>query len=174
MSRNTLLLDACLAITFANVDRLDLLTDLRRHRVAIGPLALAEVRKPPAKHRLHQAVRSRQIVVEALDLDLVHERHALADFDSRPAFRGRGEAEVLAIAQSRGYLVGSDERAVAAVAREELGASRVAGTLDVLVWAVREKRLASAEAERLIGQLDTGIGIQKMLRRTATGFHDLL
>jgi hypothetical protein len=174
VSRNTLLLDACLAITFGNADRLGLLTNLRRHRIAIPPVALGEVQKPPARDRLLRAVRAGQIAVETLDLDLASERDALADFDSRPAFRGRGEAEVLAIARSRGYLVGSDERAVAAVVRQEFGAGRIAGTIDILVWAVREERLTSAEAELLLSQLDTGSGILKILKRTATSFHDLL
>jgi predicted nucleic acid-binding protein len=174
VTRTTLLLDACIAITFGTADRLDLLTDLRRYRVAISPLALQEVRKPPAKDRVLRAIQRGEISVEAIDLDLERERDALADFDSRPAFRGRGEAEVLALARTRAYLVGSDERAVASVVRQELGAGRIAGTLDILVWAVREERLTGTEAERLLGQLDTGPGILKTLNRAGTTFRELL
>jgi predicted nucleic acid-binding protein len=174
VSRETLLLDACLAITFGTADRLALLTELQRYRVAIPPHALGEVRRPPASDRLRQAIQEGHISVESLNLDLVEERDALAQFDARPAFRGRGEAEVLALAQIRGYLVGSDERAVASVVREEFGAGRIAGTLDILIWAVREQRLGAAEAEHLLRHLDTGLGILKALKRSGTRLQHLI
>jgi hypothetical protein len=119
---NTLVLDACVAITFGNAARLDLVTGMAGWRVAIGARARVEVARDPAAGQLRAAIEDGSLSVAAIDLGVPAEASALADFDRRPAFRGRGEAEVLALARSRGYAVGSDERAVLTAARSEFGA----------------------------------------------------
>ena len=48
MSRSTVIIDACLAITFGNAEALNVLTGLRLHRVAIAQRAVGEVTAPPA------------------------------------------------------------------------------------------------------------------------------
>ena len=109
-----------------------------------------------------------------MDLTDATERSNLQRFDSHPAFRDRADAEILALAVSRSYIVGSDETAVRRAAAEELGWKMVAGTLDFLVWAVREERVASAQAEVLLKTLDVGPGIIETLARSSKTFGDLL
>lgn len=174
MNRGVLVLDACLAITFGNVGRLDLVAGLRAHRVVIAARAAAEVRRPPADQALRAAIASGEIVVEAVDLANGQEQQALAEYDARPAFRGRGEAEVLALAATRGYIVGSDEVPVLRTARNEFGTHRAASTLDLLIWAVREQRVTITEADSLLGQLDSGLGIRKQLNKRGIRLEDLI
>lgn len=174
MSGDTLVVDACLGITFGSAGRLELLTRLGGYRVVIGARALAEIRRPPASTAIRAAVTAREITVESINLDDPGERRALADWDARTAFRGRGEAEVLALASARGYIVGSDERAVLRAARQRWGARRAASTLDVLIWAIREDRLTIAEADALLGRLDVGPGIAKQMLRLGQNLRDLV
>lgn len=174
MSRGTLVADACLVITFGSAGRLDVLTQLAEHRVVIAARALAEVRRLPASAAIRAAISAGEIALESVDLDASDESRMLAHFDARAAFRGRGEAEVLALAATRGYIVGSDERAVLRVARERWGAERTAGILDVLIWAIREERLTIAEADALLRQLDVGPGIVKRMIKLGRNLRDLV
>ena len=153
---DTVVLDACLAITFGNARALHLVTDLARYRLTIASRAFEEVLRPPAREALLVALDEGRIKMESLDLTVVREQEALARFDAMPAFRGRGDAEVLALAVCRGHAVGTDERAIRRIVRAELGSSHLVSTLDVLVLATREGLMSAAEAVRLLARLDVG------------------
>jgi len=153
---DTVVLDACLAITFGNAHALHLITDLTRYQVTIASRALEEVLRPPASEVLVAALDEGRIRKESVDLTVVQEQLALARFDAMPAFRGRGDAEVLALGICRGHAVGTDERAMRRVVRAELGPSHLVSTLDVLVLAVREGLMSADEAVRLLARLDVG------------------
>ncbi len=159
MTGNTIVLDACLVITFGNVEAFEIVAQLRRHRVTISRRAAAEVTRPPALDQLNSAIEHGLVAVEQIDLDAGDEQEALARFDNSPRFRGRGDAEVLALAISRGWIVGSDETAVRRAAQSEIGAARVAGSLDFLRWAVIERRITTAQAVALLGRVDVGSGL---------------
>ena len=81
---------------------------------------------------------------------------------------------MLAIAVARGYLVASDESAVRKAARDELGQQRVAGSLDLLKWAVQENRLKVGEAVRILPELDRGPAVMAMLQRRGEDVAKLL
>lgn len=154
-----IVIDACLTITFGNVQALDMLTGLRRCRLTIAQRAAAEVTRDPAANQLSGALAAESISIATIDLDASKEQEALARFDATPQFRGRGDAEVLALAVSRRWIVGSDDAAVRRAAIGELGETRVAGTLDFLRWAVVEGRCTTSEAVTLLGRLDVGDGL---------------
>ncbi len=170
---NTLVLDACVAITFGNAARLDLLTGMAGWRVAIGARARVEVARDPAAGQLRAAIEDGSLSVAAIDLGVPAEASALADFDRRPAFRGRGEAEVLALARSRGYAVGSDERAVLTAARSELGTGLAFSSLELLVAALRERRIEPGAANALLARLDTGPRIIRYLATHGRSLEEL-
>jgi predicted nucleic acid-binding protein len=169
-----LILDACIGITFGNAGRIDLLTGLQTAQVVIGRRALSEIRKPPARDALRAAVDAGGILVKTIDLSDVREQAALARFDARRAFQGRGDAEVLALAACRGYIVASDERAIQRTALQEFGKQRVAGTLDILIWAVREERLTIDGADALLKVLDSGPGVAARLASRGATLEDLI
>jgi predicted nucleic acid-binding protein len=174
VNRLPLVLDACLIITFGSAGRLDLLSEAPVGRVIVAARACAEVKRPPARDLLRQAVSEGRIHREAIDLEQQAEQEAFARFNARPAFRDRGEAEVLSLALTRNYIVGSDERPVRTAAIQELGRQRVAGSLDILIWAIRDRRLSLAEAEDLINELDSGDGVRRMLGASGKSLTDLL
>lgn len=167
-------MDACLAITFGNASRLDVLTNLSGYRITISARALSEVLKPPARDVLWQAVGDQSIEVETVDLSNAEEQHALARFDALPAFRDRGDAEVLALAITRGYLVGSDERAICRIVQTKLGQSHVVSTLDVVVLALRDERLSIDEAEELLERLDVGPAYLRRIKAEGLSLKDLV
>jgi hypothetical protein len=165
--------DACLFITFGNADVLGLLTELRAHRVLVSGRSLMEVTRPPTLTALQAALAAGTVSAEAIDLGDPAEQEALRRFDSRVAFRNRGDAEVMALAVTRGYIVGSDDRAVRSAANAEIGISRMAGTVDVLKWAVSEGRLTKAEAVNRLRALDVFSGIERQVSARGQTLDDL-
>jgi hypothetical protein len=169
----TLIIDACQLITFGNCGALEVITSLSHHRIVVGSRSLGEVVQPPAATALATAVAGAQVTTVSIDLENLFEQQELARFDSRMAFRNRGDAELLALASARGYLLASDERAVRSAAFAELGPGRVAGTVDLLTWAVTEGRLTASEAVELLRTLDVGPGIIRELTRRGQDINDL-
>lgn len=168
------MVDACLVISFGNAGRLDLLFSTPQRRIAITPVSAGEVVRPPASLALAEAIKAGDIAREAIDLDNPAEQDALHAVNAIPAFRDRGEAEALALAVSRGWVVGSDDAAVRSYAMRAIGPARIAGALDFLVWAVRDGRLTSAGGEALLGALDVGPGIAARLVKASKVFADLI
>ena len=164
------MLDACILITFGNAGALEIITGLLRHPVMTTSRSVREVTKQPATSAVHDAVSDGTLQVTAIDLNNRVEQENLRRFDSLTAFRGRADAEVLALAVSRGNLVCSDRTAAIA----EIGAARVAGSLDLLVWSVKEKRLSPTGAEALFYNLDVAPGITARLEDRGQKIVDLL
>lgn len=167
-------LDACMVISFGNAGRLDLIDTLQLHRVCVSARARSEVVRDPACAAMEASIAAGRLCAERIDVQNPAEQESLQRFDARPAFRGRGDAEVLALAESRAYIVGSDERAMRSAVVAAWGAQRLAGTADFIVWAVREGRLLAEQAESVLGELDSGARILGQLRREGRDVQDLL
>jgi hypothetical protein len=163
-----------MAITFGSAGHLQLVLDAELVSPAIGARAMREVAREPARTAVHEAVKAGRLQIQAIDLTKGDEVKALARFDADPAFRGRGDAEVLALAEQRGYLVGTDDRAIRTAAMKAIGAARLVSTLDVLVWARRQSRLSAAQAKKILRQLDIGSEIERQLQRAGIGIEDLV
>lgn len=172
MPERALVLDACLAITFGQQERLKLITDSSR-RILIGDRARAEVERPPAKVQLEEALRTGEVEIESINLENTTEQEALARYDAMPAFRDRGDAEVIALAVTRGYIVGSDDQAIRKQVRKDLGPKRIAGTLDIVVWAVRDGRMTVADATGFLEACDVGPAILRALEAQGVALEDL-
>jgi hypothetical protein len=149
----TLIADACLLITLGTADALWLLRDLPNWTSVTCERAVKEVVRPPATNRVQAAIEDGWLSLVSIDLETDAERLALLEFDTQPAFRGRADAEVLAIAKVRGFTVGSDDRRVR---REALrfGSDRFAGCVDLLVLAIRSNRIGLAQAVGLLHTFD--------------------
>lgn len=169
-----IILDACTIISFGNVGRLEIIDAIESDGVCVGAKARAEVLRDPARAAMEASIAGGRLTVVSVDPENPAEQEAWRMFDDRPAFRGRGEAEVLALAATRGYVVASDERAVRTAVREQLGAAQLAGTADFIVWAVREARLSIAEAETALTQLDSGAAVLAQLQRQGLTLRDLV
>lgn len=173
MPERPLIVDACIVITFGREERLDLVTSGPR-RIVIGGRAREEVERRPAKSQLEEAVREDRVDVESVDLGDPDEQEALTRYDGMPAFEGRGDAEIIALAVSRGYVVGSDDRAIRRQVRKDLGPDRIAGTLDLIVWAVRDGRLEIDSALAFLEACDVGPALLRALDAQEKSLHDLV
>lgn len=160
-----LLVDACLVITFGSVSRLGLITGLRSHGLVIGGRSLAEVVKPPASEAIREAVRSGQVRVVRLDPSDPADQAALCRLGGLPQFRNRGDGEALALAERHRMVIGSDDIGLRRCAVREFGGSRVAGTIDILKWAVAEGRISRRDAVSLLPALDSGPKWIDLLKR---------
>jgi predicted nucleic acid-binding protein len=169
-----IVLDACTIISFGNAGRLDLVDALRLERVCVSVRAQSEVVRGTARASMEASIAAGRLGVEAIDVENPAEQEALQLYDARPAFRGRGDAEVLALAATRGYIVASDERAIRSAVLAAWGPHRLAGTADFIVWAVREGRLLIDHAESTLAQLDSGPRILAQLRREGRELKDLV
>jgi predicted nucleic acid-binding protein len=168
-----LFLDACLLITLGSEDVLDLTTGNPRFRTCAGSRALSEVKRPPAVDTVREALAGGHVRRTAIDLDDPRQAMELARFDAMPAFTGRGDAEALALTSIHDGLVASDDRAVRIAAAREFGVGRLVGTLDLLVWSVRDGRLTVASAETLLARLDVGEGLLAQMDRAGTSLRTL-
>jgi hypothetical protein len=169
-----IILDACMIIAFGNAGRFDLIDGLQLDSVCVGTRARGEVVRDPARAIMGASIAAGHLRVVEIDLENSSEQDALRRYDARPAFRDRGDAEVLALAECRGYIAGSDERAIRSVVVANLGPTRVAGTLDFFRWAVAEGRLSLADAAQVLGQLDSGVQILAQITARGQQLHDLL
>lgn len=167
-------LDACMVITFGTQRRLDVVASLRGYEALVGSRADGEVLRDPARSRLDVALEHGEIRRVSIDLAVAAEQDALRKYDAMPAFRGRGDAEVLALAESRAMAVGSDDAAVQRSVRKELGPRRLLSSIDVLVLVVREGHLSLAHAERLLDRLDVGPHYQARLASAGLTLGDLV
>lgn len=169
-----LLLDACMIITFGNAVRLDLIDGLQAHPVGVSTRVRGEVSRDPARGQMEASIAAGRLTNVEIDLENAGEVEALARYDGRMAFQNRGDAEVLALAACRGYLVASDERAVRSVVVSERGSGGVAGTLDFVRWAVVEGRLAIGDADSILRRLDSGPQILAQIAARGQRLSDLI
>lgn len=174
MPGSTLVLDACIAITFGNSGALDVITGLAAHDLVIAGRAHAEILRPPAVEEVDRAIQAGTLRVEHIDPEIGEEQEALIRFDGASRFHGRGEAEVLALAASRGWIAGSDEIAVRRFVVGTFGPGRIAGTMDILRWAVRERRITVGNAVSLLERLDVGPSLMMQIRATGHVPEELL
>jgi predicted nucleic acid-binding protein len=169
-----IVLDACMIISFGNAGRLDLVDALRLDRVCVSARARSEVVRDPARAAMEASIAADRLCVETIDVENPAEQEALQAYDARAAFRGRGDAEVLALAASRAYIVASDERAMRSAVLAAWGSHRLAGTADFIVWAVREGRLGAGDAEDALAQLDSGARVLAQLKREGRSLSELI
>lgn len=173
-ARASLLLDTCILITFGNAGRLDLITGLKAWEPVTSGRVLGELTKPPGAD-VRALVDAGAIGRTALDPENPEEQAALVRFDAEPAFRGRADAEVLALFETRkGFLLASDDGTMRARARTMGAKQRVAGTLDILVVAVREGRASITDVEALLPTLDIGPALERQIQAAGIRLAELI
>jgi predicted nucleic acid-binding protein len=142
--------DACFLINFLAVDRMDLLESLVSYRFQCALEVSREVVRQVQAERLDRAIRAGILdLVEIVDLaeialvtDLLHEQ------------LGRGESACLALAESRGWVLASDERGrFRRLASERIGEGRLMTTRDALEQAVAVGSLDGSDARALAEDL---------------------
>ncbi len=144
------LTDTSVLINFLHVGLLSLLGALAGFDFVLPVEVRREVRHPEQAEALEEAIQRgslKQIeITEPAEMDL------LAKFTE---VMGLGEAACLAVAESRGWLLASDERGrFARIAAKRLGQGRMVNTPGLLLLAIQQGHLTVAEADRVKAKLE--------------------
>ena len=157
--------DANILINFIHVERLELLGTLSAYRFVVPDHVAAEITIPEQQQQLQAAFDRHDLEQESLttpeELALYAELHRVM---------GQGEAACLAMAESRGWLIASDERR--RFRREvfsRLGEGWLVTTAGLFVLAIRAGVLTVEEADRMKAVLE-----QHRFRMTFASFRDVL
>jgi len=136
-------LDTCVLFRLDNVGRLDLLGQLTDCDFVFPGEVWEEVEDPGQRQRLLQAVRQRWL--RRLPLSLGREQVALQQ--GLQDGLDLGEAACLALANSRGFLLATDDRAALKAGAATLGAHRLMTTPGLVVRAIQEGVVDVATAD---------------------------
>lgn len=135
--------DTNVLINFLHIGQLALLAELSAYRFQLPPEVLQELTDPGQKASVDNA-----IAVGQLDLLVIDELDALALFGDLRDLMGRGEAACLALAATVGCHIASDEKKrFRRKAIELIGETRILGTEDLLLEAIRYGRITVAQAD---------------------------
>jgi predicted nucleic acid-binding protein len=142
--RHTMVIDTNVLINLLHVGRLDLLGRVPGLEFVAPEVVIGEVTRPKQARHLEEAMKRGDLRRETTTGD---ERILYAELLDT---MDDGEAACLAMAQSRGWLVATDERRrVLRTVKERLGPGSVLNTAGLLVLAIRSGVLSVEEADRI-------------------------
>jgi predicted nucleic acid-binding protein len=135
--------DANIVINLLHVNRIDLLGKLHPYSFVVPEEVILEIRDPSQSAALQVALGNGLLVEVRLA-----ELPELKLYTELLKTLGSGEAACLALAESRGWLIASDERKVfLREATKRIGPSRILNTAGLFVKAIKLGLLTVAEAD---------------------------
>ena len=159
------LTDANIIINLNHINSLGLLGILPGFEFVVPDEVVREVSDPGQQQTLQSTIDSG--AVRTITIDDIPTLELFAELST---IMGAGEAACLSLAQTRGWLVASDERRVfrrEAIAR--LGAGRIINTAGILLIAIRAGVITVVEADRLKAELE-----RHRFRMTFASFRELI
>lgn len=157
MARNGVA-DASLLLSLGAASALHLLWNDPDRAWHVTPMARDEVRSEPTRSELSRALLTGRLAIAGLDADSGTELQLFAHWSS---LVHAGEAEAIAIALSRGWVVGLEDLSAQRKVTRAAGAEHWINSATLLVTAVRQGRMTIAEADAAFGQLDCYGGYRK-------------
>jgi predicted nucleic acid-binding protein len=140
--------DSNVLINLMHVSRLRLLAQIPQHEFVVPDHVREEILNVEQGVVLDAAIADGWLKLESItDLD------AIAVFTELIAHIGRGEAACLAIAAKQGWCIASDEkRRFRREAEARVGSSRILGTVDIFVLAIKASLISvdDADADKLL------------------------
>ena len=158
--------DTCVALNFANVDRVGLLALHPLWRFVLPQPVVEELRQPIPRLRILRAVATGGLEVVA-----ILEPAAYETFGMLCNVMDRGEAAVLVLALHRGWHAATDEGGkTRRMIVERLGGThRLLTTVDILLGCIRRGVLTVEQADGIKAELE-----QHRFRMSFASFRDLL
>lgn len=148
MSRKGVL-DASLLLTLGEASALDLLWDDPRYDWHVTPIVRGEVRSEPTRSGISEAILADDLTPVTLEDE--GELRALARWEKTV---DAGEAEAIAVAEIRGWVVGIEDLFARRRLTEAFGAERWVNSATLLLHAISDGRLTHAEADAVFRRLD--------------------
>lgn len=158
MDPKPIVLDASLLIALAKAGHLSLLFDTTELDLYVTPTVLGELRKPETRRPIDQAIAAGRLQLLRITSDDAAELEAIADWLERV---DEGEAEVIGVAVTRGWLIGLEDRGARNLLRRQGRASACIGSVELLLLAIRAGRLSLQEADSIFSSLDVYPGYSK-------------
>ncbi|MGH7823838.1 MAG: hypothetical protein ACREQ7_01485 [Candidatus Binatia bacterium] len=139
----TCVLDANFIINLIHVARLDLLAALGSYRFVVPDEVVEEITEPSQQQWLRDALNKGYVQQESIT-----DPAELATFAELRGLMGKGEAACLALAQSRGWIIVSDEkRRFRREVISRLGSGRLITTPGFFITAIRAGVISIEEAD---------------------------
>lgn len=160
--------DASLLLSLGEASALHLLWDDPDRTWHITPIARSEVKSDPTRSELARAILNGRLATTELDTDSDPELRLFARWSD---LVDPGEAEAIAVAVSRGWVVGLEDLFAQRCVTAEAGAAHWVNAATLLLTAVNEGRKSIAEADAIFLRLDCYGGYRK---RGITSLRDLI
>lgn len=144
------LTDANIVINLLHIRRLGILGKLPGYEFVVPDEVVREVMDPGQRDVLQATIDAGAL--RAITIDDVATLKVFADLS---LIMGAGEAACLSLAQTRGWLIASDEKRVfRREALSRLGPGRIINTPGILLLAIRAGVLSIDEADRMKAELE--------------------
>ncbi len=145
------ILDASILISLGKAGRLDVLGKTRSYRWHVAQMTRQELVKPETREPVEQFILDGRIAIVGLDSDDPPGMELLAEWSDRV---DPGEAESIAIALARGWLIGLEDLQARRLLDRTVGPGRWINCANVLIDALNAGSLSLPEGEGVFQSLD--------------------
>ncbi len=156
--RRTCVLDTSLILALSATGRLDLFLSNSRYNLVITPLVRGELVRRESRDPVDLAISIGHVT--AAELDTASEREMIL-WSRWSRIVDAGEAEAIALAQGRGWLVALEDRQAQRAMDRDAGRGRWISCVNLLLDAVDDGVQSAEEAETLFQMLDSYPGYVK-------------
>ncbi len=146
-------MDTSSLLNFVLTGTLDLLLSLTGYSIRIPPRVYAEIEPGGGREEILPAIERGRLVVEVLTDAEVRQSEDLQTATARGSL-DPGEAQVVAVAISRGWRALVDDHAAQRVLNVQLGSGSWLTTPAIIVEAIRQGRLTVEQADALRQAMD--------------------
>jgi predicted nucleic acid-binding protein len=150
--------DASLLLSLGEASALHLLWDDPGRIWHVTPIARIEVQRDPTRSELSRAILSGRLATAELDTDSEEELRLFAHWSD---LVDAGEAEAIAVALARGWVVGLEDLFAQRCVTREAGEAHWVNAAGLLLTATRGGRMSMADADAVFLRLDCYSGYRK-------------
>jgi predicted nucleic acid-binding protein len=151
-------IDTSLALTLNAAGSLDLMFENTRYDWWITPLVRDEVLRAEAQQALNRAITGGRLKMAEINMADSAELQRWAAWSEHV---DAGEAEAIALALSRGWLIALEDRQAQRTLDREAGPGKWINTVNLLLDAVADDRLSMSAADQVFRALDCYMGYVK-------------
>ncbi len=137
-------LDANILITLLNMNRLELLAELKGYEFYVPDQVVEEIHRKVQRERLREAIKAGWL--KEIEVTDIAEMEIYAQYRHR---FGKGESACLAVGRNRKWPVATDDRAVKREVTTVMGSVNLLDTGTILAIAVKQGALTNAEVKEI-------------------------